>query len=243
MATDAHGIASTTARALALIVTATASRLPLDPLTGQKVRGQTYLLAAILAPTLRTSVDGVAVGQLIVQVSALMAGAVQPADALQPFYDAADAASIATPFFASPARTRAAGFGRLLAGCAEATFLGQAFLAQAQITYPDRQSAVAARKRIADAMDASLDRIAARTGQAVVDVLGRVARYSTGHIANVAANLQPIVRVTTPRSAPATALAYALYGDPARAPELVARAQCGTSLFMPTHFDALSPTA
>ena len=39
------------------------------------------------------------------------------------------------------------------------------------------------------------------------------------------------------------ALAWALYGDPSRAAELVERNRVGTSLFMPAAIDALSPDA
>ena len=52
---------------------------------------------------------------------------------------------------------------------------------------------------------------------------------------------QPVVRVEASRSFPSTALAWSLYGDPTRAEELVRRARCGTPLFMPATFEAVSP--
>lgn len=93
-------------------------------------------------------------------------------------------------------------------------------------------------------MDGALDRIAAASvGQGVIDILGSVARTASEHIASISANLRPIIRAQTPRSAPSSAIAFALYGDPARAVELVARNNCGTPLFMPTSLDALAPDA
>ena len=93
----------------------------------------------------------------------------------------------------------------------------QCFVAEAKTNFGDRQSAIAGRARIAAAMDASLDRIAAATGQPIVDLLGQVARTASKHIATVAADLRPVVQVRTPRSAPSSAIAFALYGDPSRA--------------------------
>ena len=42
-------------------------------------------------------------------------------------------------------------------------------------------------------------------------------------------------------SFPSTALAWRLYGDPARAEDLVARNRVATPLFMATNFEALAP--
>ena len=232
-----------TARAIAIVLTATAARLPLSVAQGQAARRQVYLLSAVLAPQIAVAADVAAIGALVCACAAAMAADVDAADAVTPFYDAAAACAVAAPTFASPARTMDAAFGRRLAGCGEATFLGRAFVAQAQSAFPDRQSAIAARQRVADAMDASLDRIAAETGQIVVELLMQIANVTSDHIATVAADLQPIVRVRTPRSAPSSALAYALYQEPSRAQELVARNGVLTPLFMPTALDALSPDA
>ena len=240
---DARTYASQTVRALALVLNSTAQRLSLPAAVTFAVRGQAYVLSAILAPGIRTIGDAANAGEIISAAIATMCEQAPSADAIQPLYDAAAACVYAAPSFASPARTRAASLSRTMAACAEATFLGQAFVAQASIDYGDRQAAVVARKRIADAMDASIDRIAQETALPVVDILSQTARLATGHIADVAANLQPIVRVQTPRSAPSTALAFRLYGDPSRAPELVARNRVATPIFMPTTIDALAPGA
>ena len=239
---DARTYAGQTIRALALVVTATAQRLPLANPVALAVRGQVYLMSAILSPAIRTVSDAAAAGATVASTIALLTNGVEPGDAVQPLYDAAAACAVAAPSFASPARTRSASLGRMIAACAEATFLGHAFVSQASVGFSDQQGALAARKRISDAMDTSVDRIAQNTGLPVVDLLSETARLATGHIADVAANLQPIVRVQTPRSSPSTAIAFRLYGDPARAPELVARNRVATSLFMPTSIDALSPT-
>ena len=240
---DARTYASQTVKAVALILTSTAERLSISHADGLALRGQVYLISAILAPKLTTISDAAAVSSLVVTTIGGMVAGTDAGDAIQPLYDAATASAYAAPTFASPAKTRAAALGRTIAACTEATFLGQAFVAQAKAGFSDRQSAVAARRRISDAMDASIDRIAQNTGLPVVSLLSEAARVASSHIADVAANLQPIVRVQTARSAPSSALAFRLYGDPSRAPELVARNRVATPLFMPTTVDALAPGA
>ena len=72
-------------------------------------------------------------------------------------------------------------------------------------------------------------------------VLQATARYATEFLVEEASELRPIVRVEAQRSWPSTALAWALYGDPARAQELVERNRVGTPLFLPATIEALSP--
>ena len=50
-----------------------------------------------------------------------------------------------------------------------------------------------------------------------------------------------LIRAQAGRSFPSTALAWSLYADPTRAPELVARNRVGTPFHMPATFEALAP--
>lgn len=238
---DSLSLAYQTARALASVLDTLGRGLPLSPDQAARVRSTVYLVSAILAPRITTGADVGTIGQTLAAAAAAIAGDVTPRDGAPAFATAAAAAAIAAPVSSSPALTRFGTFARMLAGCLEAAFLGQGFVLEAKTDFADRQSAIAARTRIAAAMDGAIDRIAANTGLAVVELLTTVANTASGHIATIATDLKPIVRVNTLRSAPSTALAYELYGDPSRADDLVVRNSCGTPLFMPVAIDALAP--
>ncbi len=239
---DRYALAAIAAQDLATVLQAAAARLPLTADLGQATKRTVFALQAVMAPAIQTAVDVSLIGGVLAVAAGTIQAASAPTDVAPVCYDAATASAAAVPTFASPARTVEAALARSLAECLEAAWLGWAFVSEAQSGFGDRQSAIAARKRIADAMDASLDRIAANTGQAVVSLLGDVARTASEHIATVAADLRPIVRVQTPRSAPSTAVAFALYGDPSQASDLVTRNKVATPLFMPTMLDALAPS-
>lgn len=166
-----------------------------------------------------------------------------PRDAAPAFYDVASYLAGGLPPTRSPAKRRASGLGRALLACSEAAMLGQAFLAEARSDFADRQSAVDARGRIAAAMDDCSDRIAAASGMTIFGLLSEAARQATEFLVAEASELKPVVQVEAQRSFPSSALAWSLYGDPARATELVSRNRVGTPLFMPPVIEALSPDA
>ncbi len=239
---DRYALASITAQDLAFALQAAANRLPLTSAQGLAVKRTVFAVSAVMAPAIQTPVDVAAIGSVLAIAAGTIQGASAPTDVASVCYAAATASVATVPTFASTARTAEATLARALAECLEAAWLGWAFVSEAQSDFGDRQAAVAARSRIADAMDGAIDRIAAAAGQDVIGLLGQVARTSSEFIATVAADLKPIVRVQTgSRSAPSTAIAFALYGDPSRAPELVTRNKVATPLFMPTIIDALAP--
>lgn len=231
------------AMALAAILQDLAAGLPLPEADAGAVASTARRIAVVYAPrlTLRSEVAAVA-GLLAVGVRSV-ARAARPRDAAPALYAAADAASVAYPTSASPALTRFYALARSLAAGVEAVALGEAFLAEARTEYADRRAATDARARVTAALDASTDRIAGALGPVVYARLAAVAREVSTHLARQAADLQPIVQVEAGRSYPSTAVAWTLYGDPARAPELVARNQVGTPLFMPARLEAVSPRA
>ena len=238
---DRYALAAIAAQGLASVLQAAADRLPLTTDQGQAVKRVVFTVSTVLAPAITAPTDVAAIGGVLATAAGTIQAASGSSDVTPVLYDAAAASVRATPTFTSPARTREAALARMLAECIEAAFLGQAFVSEAQTEFGDRQAAIAARQRIAGAMDAAIDRVAAATGQAVVSLLGSVARTASDHIATVAADLRPIVRVRSARSAPSTAIAFELYGDPSRASELVTRNKVATPLFMPTAIDALAP--
>ena len=104
----------------------------------------------------------------------------------------------------------------------------------------DRRAAIAARATIAAAIDAELDRLGSGDEHGVFvalsDVRGRVAE----HFTRLLADLAPIVTVGVPATMPSLWWANALYGDAARAGELVARNRVIHPSFMPLQIEALA---
>lgn len=240
----AHDAGKTSALALALL----GSRLNLPEAAATALRGRANLVATILTPRIDQAGMTAAIGRVVAEqaiaVGTAMAGIDGGArDAAPAFYDVAAFLMTGLPPTVSPAKQRAGGLARALLACGEAAMLGQAFLAEARSDFADRQSAVEARARIAASLDEAADRIAAAAGAAVHAILSQAARHATDFLIAQASELRPVVRVDATRSWPSTALAWALYGDPARAGEMVLRNRCGTPLFMPSTIEALSPDA
>lgn len=202
MLDERYALAALAARDLASALSVAAGRLALSTTIGFSIKRTVFAVSAVMAPAILTAADVAAIGIRLATAAGTLQGAADPSDISPVFYEAADASFAAAPSFASPARMAQAALARMLAESLEAAWLGNAFVAEAQTDFGDRQSAIAGRARIAAAMDASLDRIASATGQPVVDLLGQVARTASKHIATVAADLRPVVQVRTPRSAP-----------------------------------------
>jgi prophage DNA circulation protein len=140
----------------------------------------------------------------------------------------------------SPALEAISSVARLIAACFEAVFLAEAAAALASRTYPDRPTALEARAQLAALAGPALEQIARTAGEAVWRASSDAVRQALDHLARAALDLKPVVLVQTARSYPSTALAWRLYGDPARAEELVRRNRIGTSLFMPASIEALA---
>jgi prophage DNA circulation protein len=253
VAIEAMAIASHAGLALATIQYALLRRLTLpDPPLGA-LASNSRRVYDLMAPTMEQASDAAAIVKLLAGDAGIIArtiataasdagGALStPNDAAAQFYRAAGDITIALPAIVSPARGRAAGLARMMCGAMEASYLGRAYCLEAQSDFADRQSALDARGRIAAAMDAASDRIAQTIGGTVFDLLQATASYATDFIVALAGDLRPVVIVDAGRSFPATALAYGLYGNPARADELVARNKTLTPLFMPAQFEALAP--
>jgi hypothetical protein len=243
MIDDARSQAYEAAKTVALGLYQLGAALTLPDTAATAVRKDAAVIARVLMP--RIEVAGT-LAQIAVTAIERMITAGKDADPREmapACYQMAAFCTGGLPPTRSPAKLRAAGLARALLGCIEAGFLGAAFLAEAQSDFPDRQAAIAARTRIAAALDDAGDRIARAAGLEIHAILMRVARHANDKLIADLTDLRPVVRVDSMRSWPSTALAWALYEDPARAPELVARNNCGTPLFMPSVIEALSPGA
>lgn len=235
--------AAVTAVALSRLVAALGRRLPVPIETSGPVALACRRIERVAAGRASGPEEIGAIGQDLAAAIQAIARAADPADAASALYETAAASRLAPPSSASPVLTASYEFARAFAVGLETTCLGEAFLAEARSAFTDRRAADAARARINAACEAAYDRIGAVLGQDIAAVLGEVARRSSGHLVELATSLQPVVQVQSQRSAPSTALAWSLYGDPARAAELVRRNRCGTPLFMPAAIEAVAPAA
>lgn len=235
--------AAVSAAALAGIVDDFVSGLPMSESTAMGVVVAMRRVVRVSAPRITVPADVAAISTILIVHIQAGARAATPRDAADRLYEAAARSSGAYPASASPALTREYGLARALAAGVETACLGEAFLAEARTAFPDRQAATEARNRITAAMDGATDRIAAILGQPTIAVLSAAARECSAFLVRNAADLQPIVSVDAMRSYPSTAVAWALYGDPQRAGELIERNRVGTPLFMPASIEAISPKA
>ncbi|ACL57418.1 hypothetical protein [Methylobacterium nodulans] len=229
------------AQALARILLDLATALSAPAATADPVGRRARQIIRVLAPRVRGMADVGAIGRMLAQGVQDLARAANPSDAATGLYAAAARARDAYPRTASPVLTRAYRAAQALATGMEVACLGEAFLAESRSAFADRPSGERARARIAAAMDASGDRIAGLLGQEVYGALNAVALETGTYLAQQLASLRPVVRVQAARALPSTALAWALYGDPARGAELVARNNSGTPLFLGPVIEALSP--
>ena len=233
--------AAVSAVALAGVIADLARGLPLPTDSAQAALATCRRVSTVVAPQLVTLEDAAAIaGRLIATVQGLARDA-SPGDASAGLYAAAGATRDCVPASASPVLARAYGLARAICVGVEAACLGEAFLCEARTAFGDRQAASAARDRITAALDGAVDRVAAALGQPAAFVLITAAGQTCAHLVDLSGSLQPLIRVDAARSFPSTALAWSLYADPSRAPELVARNRCSTPFFMPSTFEALAP--
>lgn len=108
------------------------------------------------------------------------------------------------------------------------------------VEHLSRQDARAARTRIAPVTDMVSLRLGTAGFSDAAAWLDGIAAIAADYLSVTAANRAPLIRVETGISLPATALAYALYGQADRAGELVSRNRVATPAAMPVTFEALA---
>lgn len=197
----------------------------------------------INAPRIQSRADVAAIAATLITSVQSLARACDPADAATGLYAAAEGTRRCAPSSASPVLTQDYGLARAVCIGMEVACLGEAFLCEARTAFGDRQAANAARDRISAALDQAADRVAESLGQPAVFALSTAASQTCAYLVDLIGNLRPVVLVEAGRSYPSTRLAWALYADPARAEDLMARNRCGTPLFMPASFEALAPAS
>lgn len=233
--------AAVAAGALASVLIVLARGLPAASDAAKPTLVTARRIALFDAPRIASRADAAAIARDLITAIQTLARATEPADVAQLLYAAAASTQACAPASASPALTRAYALARALCAAVEVACLGEAFVAEARTGFSDRPSADAARTRIRTAFDEAGDRIADALGQPTLIVLDTAARQTSASLVAEAATLKPVVQVEAAASFPAASLAWALYGDPERAADLLARNKVGTPFYMPASFEALSP--
>jgi prophage DNA circulation protein len=132
------------------------------------------------------------------------------------FYEVAPAAYFAQPSNrkpATPARQQLVAANEGLGVLAAAMFAGEFARAAAAVPWPSRDDAMAARDKVADALAAAADRVAAAGWDAVWQRLMALRASIAADLAQRAAPLPRIKRLELPGVMPATLIAYRLNGD------------------------------
>ncbi|MFG1332019.1 DNA circularization N-terminal domain-containing protein [Xanthobacter autotrophicus] len=182
--------------------------------------------------------DGAAAEQLFAIAAALFGG-MEPADALRAIADITD-------FGISDAavgRTRAAVAAAAASEAAARAMRLAVLAAYAEVlmasSFVDRPSGITARAQVAERFGAEMARCVggpdAELFVALAGLRGQVCDYLTRLITDLA----PVATVEAPRTMPSLWWAWRLYGDPARAEEIVARNRLPHPSFVPVTFEAL----
>ncbi|MCC4298548.1 hypothetical protein [Aurantimonas coralicida] len=107
--------------------------------------------------------------------------------------------------------------------------------------YSSSQDAAAAREDLLARAGLAYDLAGSRLSDEVFGYVATLVGEAALQLSRTAADRAPLVRVETGISLPSTLLAWQLYGDPARASELVERNKSATPAVMPTAFEAIAP--
>ncbi len=232
-----------TALALVALIDEACARIPAELKAAAAVRRSCRQVATRLAPAARTPADLGDIAARLVRAVQRLGRAGARGAVTRVFYGLSLRAGAAHPGSASPVLTRRYRAARSMAAAVETAMLCEAFLADGRASARDRAAALEARARIAAAHDAAATRIGRLLGAEGAQLLADTAATMSRHLGERATSLGPVVRVETPVSTPSTAMAWRLYGDPARSGELLRLAHCGTPMFLPLSFEARSPQA
>jgi len=203
-------------------------------------------LATRLARVRASMVGAVGIADLAEATGALcdvvrdMGREADPAQAESGFAAALAGLADTVPATSSPAVILASDLGFTITACLEAAVLAEIAVAVASRSYADRREASAAASRLRSLAAVALEDIALRGGEGLWRAASEAVHHALDHLNKTALDLKPVVLVESLRSLPSTVLAWRLYGDPARAEELVERNGVSTALFMPTTLEAIA---
>lgn len=141
---------------------------------------------------------------------------------------------------AAPATARAAGNSAAVYRAARLAGLTAYAEAVLRKTYSSRPEGVTARAEIAERFEVELYETTGAANAALYLAIDALRARVVDYLSRLINDLAPVITVETPRVLPSLFLAWRLYADPMRAPELVARNSVRHPSFMPREITALS---
>ena len=196
--------------------------------------------SAAAAVSMITMADTAAWLPPIAKAMATASVAADPGDARTAWLNGLQLSQAMAPVTISPGTAAAAALAQRVSVAGEVIAGTELARATANTVYPDRNSAQAARDALVSATSSTLERAGARLGEDVHRILTDIVGHAAGHLNSTMLDLAPVVHGETFQPYPSTLAAFVLYGDPARAAELVARNRSGTATALPTRFEALA---
>ncbi len=168
--------------------------------------------------------------------------AMTAADAAAAFAAAADAMADAAPAPTQAAnRLVDAANGQLVARLTRFVLLAPYAEALVRVSYGSRQEGITARADCVERFEREIALCFGAPDAAVALALTALRDRCVEYLSRTIAVLAPVVTVSAPASLPSIFWAWRLYGDPARADDLVSRNAVAHPGFMPTSFEALAP--
>lgn len=147
----------------------------------------------------------------------------------------------ATPRFLGTPSARAEAQNTAMLGQAlRILALGRYAAAVVARRYDDRRAAIQARADAAEVFDAELERLTGADSHPVYVALDELRGRVAEHLSRRITDLAPVLVVGAAQSMPSLWWANRLYGDAARAAELVRRNRVKHASFMPVEFEALA---
>lgn len=169
------------------------------------------------------------------------AEAMEPAIAVDYFSQLAEYGLDAAPRLLGTPSARAEAQNTAMLGQAlRILALGRYAAAVVARRYDDRRAAIQARADAAEVFDAELERLTGADSHPVYVALDELRGRVAEHLSRRITDLAPVLVVGAAQSMPSLWWANRLYGDAARAAELVRRNRVKHASFMPVEFEALA---
>lgn len=212
---------------------------PVDP--GASLAQGEVLAALIETDALGLAADPAPLAAAAVEAARALGDGLDPELAATAFLALADAVAPAVlPATASVNRRRALDAGNAGARLLRIAALTAYAEALARRTFSSRREGVTARADLAEYLGAEIEACFGGDDLDLAEALEALRNAVVAYLSTVITTLAPIRVFDTPIRLPALVLAYRLYGDPARTPEIIDRNAVRVPSRVPTRFEGLA---
>lgn len=212
---------------------------PVDPVAS--LAQGTALAALIEVDALALAADPAPFAAAVVEAARALGDGLAPEIAATAFLALADAAEPASlPATVSLNRRRALDAGNAGARLLRIAALTAYAEALARRTFASRREGVTARADLAEYLGAEIEACSGGDDLDLAEALEALRNAVVAYLSTVITTLAPIRIFETPIRQPALVLAYRLYGDPTRTPEIIDRNAVRVPSRVPTRFEGLA---